>query len=80
MGLEARLNAALWKPVTNRDVTEAADPDCRKCDGKGMDFTDRGNPAVCACAKDRFYRTYAGRIRRRDGQMEFKPLVQLAGP
>lgn len=80
MGREARANAALWRPVTNRDVASTADPDCKMCGGDGRVTVD-GNPAPCACAKDRFYRTYAGRIRRGgDGRMEFKPLVSLAMP
>lgn len=77
MGLEARINAGLWRAVTNKDVAETADPDCAKCGGDGLVLGDDSRPAVCACAKDRFYRTYAGRMRRGEGGLEFKPLVAV---
>lgn len=76
MGREARLNAATWRPVTNADVTSSADPDCKRCGGTGFDVARR-EIVVCPCAPPRFYREYAGRLRRGPNGMEMKPLVSL---
>ena len=77
MGREARLNAALWRLVTNRDVADCADPECKTCDGDGFVPSD-ATLAVCRCAPERFNRTYQGRLRIRNGQVEYKALISLA--
>jgi hypothetical protein len=85
MGRQARIRAErrrerrLWRPVTNRDVAAFADPKCKRCDGTGQ-TTDpfaifRKAQAMCSCARTRFYRRFAGRIRRGPDGLEFKPEV-----
>ncbi|HEY6875560.1 MAG TPA: hypothetical protein VI384_04300 [Candidatus Dormibacteraeota bacterium] len=73
MGRQARLRASRkWRLATNEIVASCADPDCPACAGKGVLGGDR--PRLCGCAPVRFKARFAGRTRRKNGQLE----VQVA--
>lgn len=68
MGKQARLRRARkWRLATNEIVASCADPSCTACEGRGI---HQKPVRICGCAPPRFKIRFAGRMRRKTGQLE----------